>query len=125
MHNLHVIGFSLGCHVASVAGKALTDIRIPRITALDPAYPEFQSSGNMLLVFQMFTMSDCVLQMGGRDYPKGTQTTLTSSIQMREFLGFLTRLVTLTFTRMGAEPYSPVASPVIWHGIKKLWNKFV
>jgi len=48
VHSLHVIGFSLGCHVASIAGKALTDIRIPRITALDPAYPEFQSPGNML-----------------------------------------------------------------------------
>ncbi|KAF7273923.1 hypothetical protein GWI33_013384 [Rhynchophorus ferrugineus] len=42
VQNLHVIGFSLGCHVASMAGKNLQgDIRIPRITALDPAYPEF------------------------------------------------------------------------------------
>ncbi|XP_030768030.1 pancreatic triacylglycerol lipase-like [Sitophilus oryzae] len=40
--NLHVIGFSLGCHIASMAGKSLPEnVRIPRITALDPAYPEF------------------------------------------------------------------------------------
>ncbi|XP_056633142.1 probable phospholipase A1 magnifin [Diorhabda sublineata] len=40
--NLHVIGFSLGGHIAGVAGKILRDgLKIPRITGLDPALPEF------------------------------------------------------------------------------------
>ncbi|CAG9858889.1 unnamed protein product [Phyllotreta striolata] len=40
--NLHVIGFSLGCHVAGLAGKLLrSDLKIPRITGLDPALPEY------------------------------------------------------------------------------------
>ncbi|XP_060521685.1 phospholipase A1 VesT1.02-like [Cylas formicarius] len=39
---LHVIGFSLGSHIASRAGKNLQGgVRIPRITALDPAFPDF------------------------------------------------------------------------------------
>ncbi|XP_074031951.1 lipoprotein lipase [Leptinotarsa decemlineata] len=42
IQNLHVIGFSLGCHIAGIAGKLLRkDLRIPRITGLDPALPEF------------------------------------------------------------------------------------
>ncbi|CAH1108300.1 unnamed protein product [Psylliodes chrysocephalus] len=42
IQNLHVIGFSLGCHVAGIAGKLLRkDLRIPRITGLDPALPEY------------------------------------------------------------------------------------
>ncbi|XP_066137967.1 phospholipase A1-like isoform X1 [Euwallacea fornicatus] len=40
--NLHIVGFSLGCHIASVAGKVLpSNIKIPRIVGLDPAFPEF------------------------------------------------------------------------------------
>ncbi|XP_019871268.1 pancreatic triacylglycerol lipase [Aethina tumida] len=38
---LHVVGFSLGCHIASHAGKQLKGVKLPRITALDPAFPEF------------------------------------------------------------------------------------
>ncbi|KAJ8923448.1 hypothetical protein NQ315_002007 [Exocentrus adspersus] len=42
VENLHIIGFSLGCHVAGIAGKLIRQgLRIPRITALDPALPEF------------------------------------------------------------------------------------
>ncbi|KAH1025755.1 pancreatic triacylglycerol lipase [Dendroctonus ponderosae] len=42
IQNLHVVGFSLGSHIASMAGKGLSSgLRIPRITALDPAFPEF------------------------------------------------------------------------------------
>nr|CAI5825697.1 unnamed protein product [Callosobruchus analis] len=45
--NVHVVGFSLGSHVAGIAGKTLSDrtLRIPRITALDPALPEFSLNG--------------------------------------------------------------------------------
>ncbi|KAJ8929992.1 hypothetical protein NQ314_017268, partial [Rhamnusium bicolor] len=40
--NLHIVGFSLGCHIAGIAGKLIRkDLRIPRITGLDPALPEF------------------------------------------------------------------------------------
>ncbi|KAG8226441.1 hypothetical protein J437_LFUL003433, partial [Ladona fulva] len=37
--NLHVVGFSLGSHVAGVAGKHVTAGKIGRITGLDPALP--------------------------------------------------------------------------------------
>lgn len=47
LENLHIVGFSLGCHVAGIAGKLIRpDLRIPRITALDPALPEFSLNGN-------------------------------------------------------------------------------
>ena len=49
IQKLHVIGFSLGSHIASMAGKGLQgQTRIPRITALDPAYPEFSLKGKGL-----------------------------------------------------------------------------
>ncbi|RZC32183.1 endothelial lipase-like, partial [Asbolus verrucosus] len=42
MKKLHVIGFSLGSHIAGFTGKRLKrGLRIPRITALDPAFPEY------------------------------------------------------------------------------------
>ncbi|KAG5868976.1 hypothetical protein JTB14_009794 [Gonioctena quinquepunctata] len=42
IRNVHIIGFSLGAHIAGIAGKLLRkDLRIPRLTALDPALPEY------------------------------------------------------------------------------------
>ncbi|XP_044253687.1 pancreatic triacylglycerol lipase [Tribolium madens] len=42
LRNVHLIGFSLGSHIAGFAGKLLRrGLRIPRITALDPAFPEY------------------------------------------------------------------------------------
>lgn len=44
--NLHIVGFSLGGHIASHAGKQLRrGLKIPRITALDPAFPDFPVRG--------------------------------------------------------------------------------
>ncbi|KAJ3625097.1 hypothetical protein MTP99_018662 [Tenebrio molitor] len=42
IRNVHLVGFSLGSHIAGFAGKRLRrGLRIPRITALDPAFPEY------------------------------------------------------------------------------------
>ncbi|KAB0794163.1 hypothetical protein PPYR_13783 [Photinus pyralis] len=40
LENVHVVGFSLGSHVAGFASRILNG-RMGRITALDPAFPEF------------------------------------------------------------------------------------
>lgn len=36
MRDIHVIGYSLGCHVANYIAKELKPYKLPRITALDP-----------------------------------------------------------------------------------------
>ncbi|XP_071052021.1 endothelial lipase-like isoform X2 [Onthophagus taurus] len=46
--NLHIIGFSLGAHVAAYSSRFLKNIlRLPRITGLDPAFPGFQGNNKL------------------------------------------------------------------------------
>ncbi|XP_005186631.2 pancreatic lipase-related protein 2 [Musca domestica] len=44
--DIHVIGFSLGAHIANYIAKNVQNFTLPRITGLDPALPLFVTSPN-------------------------------------------------------------------------------
>ncbi|KAK3925082.1 Pancreatic triacylglycerol lipase [Frankliniella fusca] len=48
---LHILGHSLGAHVAGIAGKSVTRGVVKRITGMDPAGPLFQLTGPNGIVF--------------------------------------------------------------------------
>nr|AIY34732.1 lipase 3b [Lygus lineolaris] len=49
LEDAHVIGHSLGAHVAGIAGMYITTGRLPRVTGLDPAGP-FYSKGDEMRI---------------------------------------------------------------------------
>jgi hypothetical protein len=48
-NQVHIIGFSLGCHVAGYAGEAMS-VKVRRITGLDPA-------GVVIIIIKNFDMT--------------------------------------------------------------------
>ncbi|VVC40073.1 Hypothetical protein CINCED_3A010000 [Cinara cedri] len=73
---IHIIGFSLGAHVAGFAGKALklNDITVGRITGLDPASPLFRellSASLSSLSADDATFVDVVHTDGARVWSEG------------------------------------------------------
>ena len=48
LHNLHLVGHSLGAHVAGFMAKKVASLglgKVPRLTGLDPAYPCYELLG--------------------------------------------------------------------------------
>jgi len=64
----HLIGHSAGCHLAGVAGSAVSSGKIPRITGLDPARFHFMTAKDSLLKKTDADFVDIVHTNGGTDY---------------------------------------------------------
>ncbi|XP_072747772.1 pancreatic triacylglycerol lipase-like isoform X2 [Anoplolepis gracilipes] len=71
--NIYIIGFSLGAHIAGLAGKC-TKFKIPRITGLDPANPAFYPSGCYLTSTDATKVDVIHTDMGGFGTPTSMGT---------------------------------------------------
>lgn len=57
LDDVHIVGHSLGSHIAGYVGTNLTG-SIGRITGLDPAEPYFQGRVNIIIITFMTSLSN-------------------------------------------------------------------